>query len=322
VDQRKGIWLAVAAYFVWGLGPIFWNALSSVPALQILSHRIVWSVPLLFAIIAGRRRLGVLASCLRSPRTVLVALVGGLLLATSWGVFVWAVTSDHIVDASLGYFINPLVSVALGVIVLRERLTSAQRVAVGIAATGVLGMTVLVGVVPWIALVLAFSFGTYGLLKKRTNAPPPFEGLFMETAFVAAPALIYLAALAGEGEGAFGSSPSTTLLLIAAGAFTVTPLVLFGAAAQRIPLSLLGILQYIAPTMHLILGVVVFGEAVSSGEWFGFVLVWIALIIYTVDNARTPSRPASAAPGSASTNEPEWDGIADRSPVPRARDAE
>ncbi len=287
MEQRKGIWLAVAAYFVWGLGPIFWNALSSVPALQILGHRIVWSVPLLFAIIAGRRRLGVLASSFRSPGTAAVALAGGLLLATNWGVFVWAVTSDHIVDASLGYFINPLVSVALGVVVLREHLSSAQRIAVGIAAVGVIGMTLLAGVIPWIALVLAFTFGMYGLLKKRANAAPPIEGLFMETAFVAGPALIYLVVLAGDGQGAFGSAPTTTLLLIAAGAFTVIPLVLFGAAAQRIPLSLLGILQYIAPTMHLLIGVVVFNEAISAGEWFGFVLVWIALVIYTADNART-----------------------------------
>jgi chloramphenicol-sensitive protein RarD len=300
VEQRKGTWLAVGAYFVWGLGPIFWNAVSSVPALQVLAHRIIWSVPLLFAIIVARRRLGVLVACLRSPGTALVSLVAGLLLATNWGVFVWAVTSDHIVDASLGYFINPLVSVALGVIVLRERLSPAQRVAVGVAGVGVIGMTVLVGVIPWIALALASSFGTYGLLKKRTNAAPPFEGLFVETAFVAAPALIYLAVLAGDGDGAFGSSLTTTLLLIASGAFTVTPLVLFGAAAQRIPLSLLGILQYIAPTMHFLIGVAVFGEAVSSGEWFGFVLVWTALIIYTVDNARrlraaqTPARQTYA----------------------------
>jgi chloramphenicol-sensitive protein RarD len=295
VDQRKGIWLAVGAYFVWGLGPIFWNTLSSVPALQILSNRIVWSVPLLFAIIAGRRRLAALASCFRSPETALVALAGGVLLATNWGIFVWAVTSDHIVDASLGYFINPLVSVALGVVVLRERLSAAQRFAVGIAAFGVIGMTLLVGVIPWIALVLAFSFGTYGLLKKRTNAAPPFEGLFLETAFVAAPALVYLAVLAGNGDGAFGSSVTITMLLIAAGAFTVLPLVLFGTAAQQIPLSLLGILQYITPTMHLVIGVMVFDEAVSSGEWFGFILVWIALAIYTFDNARTAGTARSTA---------------------------
>ena len=294
MEQRRGIWLAAGAYFVWGIGPIFWNSLSSVPALQVLGHRIVWSVPLLFAIIAGRGRLGVLRSTFRNPGTAITALVGGILLTFNWGIYVWAVTTDHIVDASLGYFINPLVSVALGVIVLREHLSTPQRVAVGIAAVGVAGMTILVGVVPWISLALAFSFAAYGLLKKRANAAPPFEGLFMETAFVAAPALIYLAVLAGNGEGAFGSSPSITPLLIAAGAFTVTPLVLFGAAAQRIPLSLLGILQYIAPTMQLLIGVVVFNEAVASGEWFGFFMVWVALIVYTVDNVRTINRARTA----------------------------
>jgi len=295
VEQRKGAWLAVAAFLVWGLAPLFWNLLSSVPALELLAHRIVWSIPLLFAIIAGRRRLGVLRDSFRSPGTAATAFAGGVLLSVNWGVFVWAVTADHIVDASLGYFINPLVSVALGVIVLREHLRPAQRLAVAIAAVGVAGMTVFAGVMPWISLTLAFSFGTYGLLKKRPNAAPPFEGLFMETAFVAAPALVYLAVLAGEGEGAFGVSPSTTLLLIAAGAVTVAPLVLFAGAAQRIPLSMLGILQYITPTMHLLIGVIVFGEAVSGGEWFAFAMVWIALIIYTIDNSRTSSSIRGAA---------------------------
>ena len=252
MQQRKGAWFAVSAFAFWGLAPLFWNLLSSVPALEILGHRIIWSLPLLIAIIAGRGRLGLLRDSFRSPGTAVTALAGGILLAVNWGVFVWAVTTDHIVEASLGYFINPLVSVALGVVVLRERLKPAQSAAVAIAAIGVAGMTVFVGVVPWISLTLAFSFGTYGLLKKRPDAAPPFEGLFMETAFVAAPALIYLAVLASDGEGAFGSFPNTTLLLIAGGAVTVTPLVLFAVAVQRIPLSMVGILQYITPTMHFL----------------------------------------------------------------------
>lgn len=286
MEQRRGVWLAVAAYSFWGVVPIFWKALDSVPALELLAHRIVWSVPLLFLVIVGRRHLGVLRDSFRTPGTAATALAGGVLLSINWGVFVWAVTTSHIVEASLGYFINPLVSVALGVIVLRERLSPAQRIAVGIAVVGVAGMTILSGVAPWISLILAFSFGTYGLLKKRTTAAPPIEGLFMESAFVAVPAALYLAALAADGTGAVGSSPTTTLLLITAGAVTVFPLVLFGAAAKRIPLSTLGILQYIAPILQLLLGVVLYGEAVSSGEWFGFVLVWIALVIYTIDNVR------------------------------------
>jgi len=289
VEQRKGAWFAVSAFTFWGLAPLFWNLLSSVPALEILGHRIIWSLPLLFAIIAGRERLGLLRDSFRNRGTAATALAGGILLAINWGVFVWAVTTDHIVEASLGYFINPLVSVALGVVVLRERLKPAQSVAVAIAAIGVAGMTIFSGVVPWISLTLAFSFGTYGLLKKRPDAAPPFEGLFMETSFVAAPALIYLSVLAGDGEGAFGSSPDITLLLIAGGAVTITPLVLFAGAVQRIPLSMVGILQYITPTMHFLIGVLVFSEAVSGGEWFAFVMVWIALIIYTVDTYRTPS---------------------------------
>ena len=286
MEQRKGIWLAVAAYSFWGFVPIFWKALDTVPALELLAHRIVWSVPLLFLIIVVTRNLSVLRASFRTPGTSATALAGGILLSINWGVFVWAVTTNHIVEASLGYFINPLVSVALGVIVLRERLSPTQRVAVGIAVIGVAGMTILSGVLPWISLILAFSFGTYGLLKKRTTAAPPIEGLFMEVAFVSAPAILYLGFLAEEGTGALGSSLTMTLLLIAAGALTIFPLILFGASAKRIPLSTLGILQYIAPILQLLLGVLVYGEAVSNGEWFGFVLVWIALAVYTIDNAR------------------------------------
>ncbi len=287
MEQRKGIWLAVAAYSFWGIVPIFWKALDSVPALELLSHRIVWAVPLLFLLIVGRKHAGVLRDSFRTPGTAATAMAGGVLLSINWGTFVWAITTSHIVEASLGYFINPLVSVALGVVVLREHLSPAQRIAVGIAVIGVAGMTVLSGVLPWISLILAFSFGTYGLLKKRKAAAPPIEGLFMESTFVAVPALVYLWILAGNGTGSLGSSTTTTLLLIAAGAVTIFPLVLFGAAAQRIPLSTLGILQYIAPILQLLVGVVLYGEAVSSGEWFGFVLVWIALAVFTIDNART-----------------------------------
>ena len=286
MEQRKGIWLAVAAYAFWGIIPIFWKSFDFVPAIELLTHRIVWSVPLLFLIIVGRGRLTVLRDAYRSRDTALTALVAGILLAVNWGVFVWAITAGHIVAASLGYFINPLVSVAMGVIILREHLSGPQRVAIAIATAGVATMTVLVGALPWISLVLAFSFGTYGLLKKRASAAPTFEGLFMETAFVAAPAVVYLVVLARDGTGYLGTSPSTTAMLITAGAVTIFPLLLFGAAAKRIPLSTLGILQYLAPTLQLLVGVVIYGEVVAPGEWLGFVLVWIALAIYTTDNVR------------------------------------
>jgi chloramphenicol-sensitive protein RarD len=310
VEERKGIWLAVAAYTFWGVIPIFWKTLDTVPAVELLSHRIVWSVPLLLAIIVIRGRLPQLRSSYRSKDTTLTALLAGLLLAVNWGVFVWAITTGHIVDASLGYFINPLVSVGLGVLVLREHLSVAQRIAIAIAAVGVMAMTVLVGVLPWIALVLAFSFGIYGLLKKREAAAGPIEGLFMETLFVMVPAVVYLIFVAGDGTGAFGSSPSMTILLIAAGAVTIFPLLLFGAAAKRIPLSTLGILQYLAPTLQLLVGVFIYRETVSGGEWFGFVLVWIALAVYTVDNVRRLN--ATRVPGPAKRS--------DTDPVPRAGD--
>ncbi|MEN8234585.1 MAG: EamA family transporter RarD [Actinomycetota bacterium] len=287
MEHRKGIWLAVAGYVFWGVIPIYWKALDSVPALEILAHRVVWSVPLLIVIIAGRSRLPVLITALRTPATAGTALIAGLLLSVNWGFFVWAITAERIVEASLGYFINPLVSVALGVIVLRERLNTAQRFAIAIATVGVVGMTVLVGVLPWVSLTLAFSFGTYGLLKKRGSAAPPFEGLFMESLFVSAPAFAYLVFLAADGTGALGSAPTTTTLLLLAGAITVFPLILFGAAAQRIPLSTLGVLQYLTPTLQLLVGVVIYGETVSDGKWFGFALVWIALVIYTYDNVRS-----------------------------------
>ena len=310
MEERKGIWLAVAAYTFWGVIPIFWKALDTVPAVELLSHRIVWSVPLLLAIIVIRGRLPQLRSSYRSKDTTLTALLAGVLLAINWGVFVWAITTGHIVDASLGYFINPLVSVGLGVLVLRERLSVAQRIAIAIAAVGVIAMTVLVGVLPWIALVLAFSFGTYGLLKKREAAAGPIEGLFMETLFIMVPAVVYLIFLAGDGTGAFGSSHSMTILLIAAGAVTIFPLLLFGAAAKRIPLSTLGILQYLAPTLQLLVGVFIYRETVSGGEWFGFVLVWIALAVYTVDNVRRLN--AARVPGSAERR--------DTDPAPRAEE--
>jgi chloramphenicol-sensitive protein RarD len=209
----------------------------------------------------------------------------------NWGIFIWAVTSGHIVSASLGYFINPLVSVALGVLLLKEHLGPAQRVAVAIAAAGVIAMTVMLGVVPWVALSLALSFGLYGLMKKRPEAAGPVEGLLVETMTVAAPLVAYLVVVTANGRGSFGSSAGTTTLLVAAGVITVVPLVLFGAAAQRIPLSTVGILQYLAPTLQLIVGITVYDEPMSGAEILGFVMVWIALAVYTADSLRSRRRP-------------------------------
>ncbi len=298
MEHRRGIGYAVAAYTLWGVMPIFWKAFRDVPALELLAHRIVWSIPVLVVVLALRGRWRSLLIDFSRTRTRVLAVASGLLLAVNWGVYVWAVTNGHIVDASLGYFINPLVSVALGVLVLQERLRPLQWVAVGIATVGVVGMTIMVGVLPWIALSLAFSFGFYGLLKKREGAAPPMEGLLGEAAVLAIPAALYLGSRAADGVGAFGRDATTTLLLLTAGVVTVVPLVLFGAGAQRIPLATVGILQYLAPSLQLVLGIALYGEAMTGADLFGFLLVWIALAVYTLDglrSGRVPGRVAGVA---------------------------
>jgi chloramphenicol-sensitive protein RarD len=224
----------------------------------------------------------------RATRWVTVG--AAVLLATNWGVFLWAVTNDHVVEASLGYFINPLVSVALGVIVLRERLRPAQWAAVAIAGIGVLGMALRVGAVPWISLTLAFSFGVYGLLKKNPAAAPPLVGLFGEVAVLVLPALV-LAAASGTGMPGVALTAPVWGFLVLTGVITVVPLVLFGAAAQRIALSTVGLLQYIAPSLQLVVGITVLGEHMTTDRLIGFVLVWIALALSTLDSMRRGRGP-------------------------------
>jgi chloramphenicol-sensitive protein RarD len=282
----RGLWYGVAAYTIWGLSPLYWKALNDVDSLQVLANRVVWAVPVLAAVIVLRGRTSVMRRTMRDPRTMVVALLAAVFLAVNWGIFIWGVATDHVVEISLGYFINPLISVALGVIVLRERLRRGQILAVSFAAAGVLYMTISVGSVPWISLVLAFSFAFYGLLKKRAEAAPALEGLTAEVSIVAVPALAWMVVQALTGDSALGEEVAGTALLIGAGAFTAIPLLLFGASAQRIPLSVVGLLQYIAPTLQFLLGVLAFGEAVSADELVGFALVWCGLAVFTADNVR------------------------------------
>lgn len=292
-EHTKGVAAAAVAYALWGFAPIYWNAIDGVTAIELLGHRVIWSLPILVALISIRRRWSVLRSSYRRRMTWVVELGMGLLISVNWLVFIWAVTSGHIVEASLGYFINPLVSVALGVIVLHEHLRRAARVAVGLAFVGVTTMTIMLGVLPWISLVLAFSFGFYGLLKKHPAAAPPLEGLLVETATIALPLAGLLLVRASDGIAVFGDSTTSALLLLLAGAVTVAPLALFGAAAQRIPLSTVGLLQYLAPTLQLLVGITLYGETLEVAEVIGFALVWIGLGVYTTDNLRRP-RPAPA----------------------------
>ena len=293
--MNRGLLYAAGGYLLWGLFPLYWKPLQHVPALEILAHRIVWALLFTLALTLVRRNWAWLGQALRTPRTLLTFIASTLLLSTNWGVYIWAVNAGFVVETSLGYFMNPLVNVALGMLILRERLRWAQIVAVAIALAGVLYLTFLYGAPPWIALTLALSFGAYGLLRK-TASLDSLQGLTFETLLIMPPALIYLLFLEFNGSAAFGHVDwLTTLMLAGAGAVTAIPLLLFAAGARQITLTTLGLLQYLAPTLQFLLGVTVFGESVSPQQLVGFGFVWFALAIYTFDSlnhaARRPPKP-------------------------------
>ncbi len=278
--MNRGMASGVGAYVLWGVLPVFWKTLDTVAAFEILAHRLVWSVVFLALIITVKRSWRPIRQL---DRRILARLFfAGLLLSVNWVTYIWGVNSGHIVETSLGYFINPLLNVVLGVVILRERLEPGQWLAVAIATCGVAYMTIRVGSLPWIALVLAGTFGFYALLKKQVNAIGAIESLGVEVSLVAIPALGYLALLAVAGSGSFGASgPGLTGLLVLTGIATATPLVLFGVAARSIKLSTIGILQYIAPSLQFLIGVFVYSEEVTRDELIGFVLVWVALSVFT-----------------------------------------
>lgn len=273
----------VGAYVLWGLLPLYWKLLARAGAVEVVSHRIVWSAVLLIGGLALARRTGWLRA-LGLRRLRWLALAAGL-IGVNWGVYIWAVNSAHVVQASLGYFTTPLVSVCLGVLVLGERLRQAQWVALGVAVVAVAVLTIDYGKPPLIALTLAASFGTYGLAKKKASMPA-FESLSVETGLLFLPAAGYLVWLGGTGQGTFGTGGVThSLLLAASGLVTAGPLLLFGYSAVRIPLSTLGLLQYLTPTLQLLIGVLVDHEPMPAARWVGFGLVWLALVVLSADTA-------------------------------------
>lgn len=281
--MRKGILAAIAAYSLWGLFPIYWKWLEAVPALEILSHRITWSLILLVAILVIKPDKRWVQELAQNLKTLLLSGLAGVLLATNWLTYIWAVNSGFIVESSLGYFINPLVNVLLGVVVFHENLRKWQKVSVGLATIGVIYLTVQYGSLPWVALTLAFSFGMYGVLKKISGLNQT-RGLAVETAFLFLPASAYLIFLQIEGSSAFMNiNPMTTGLLIFSGAVTVVPLLLFATAVRTIPLSTVGLLQYLAPTGQLLIGVLVYNEAFTQVRMVGYSLIWSALVIFTFD---------------------------------------
>lgn len=297
--MNRGTLYAAGAYILWGLLPLYWKALPTVSALEILSHRVVWALVVTLLLVAYRGRWQWLGAFFTNRRTALTFIGSALLLTFNWFVYIWAVKAGYIIETSLGYFINPLINVLLGVLFLRERLRMGQAAAIAIAAGGVLYLTVQYGALPWIALALASSFGLYGLLRK-TATLGSLEGLTLETLLIAPAALIYLLALERGGTAAFAhSGVTTTLLLLFAGVVTSAPLLLFAAAARRITLTTLGLLQYIAPTIQFTLGVLVFGEQLTPQRLVGFCLIWLALAIYTAENllqGRGPRAALRAAP--------------------------
>ncbi|MBW2493181.1 MAG: EamA family transporter RarD [Deltaproteobacteria bacterium] len=283
MEFRRGIAAGIAAYTIWGCSPIYWNLIREVPPPEALAWRVVWALLILLLVLAARRGFGALRRFASRPRTLAFSVASGGLLALNWGLFLWAVTSGHIVEVSLGYYINPLMSVALGVVILREHLNRAARIAVSIAAVGVGVMAFSGQRIPWIALSLAVSFALYGLMKKKPDAAPPLEGLLIEAATVAVPVAVYLTVLIGQNQSVVVETGEFWGWIPWSGAITVAPLLLFGIAAQRIPLSTVGMLQYLAPTIQLLLGIYLYGESMSGAEMFGFASVWLALGIFAFD---------------------------------------
>lgn len=281
--MKRGIWLAVGAYVIWGIFPIYWKWLHDVPALQLIAHRIVWSFVLLIGVILASRRWASFRLAASSWRVLLIYLAAGTLLSVNWLVYVWAVNAGFIVETSLGYFINPLLSVLFGVIFLRERVRAWQWLPIGLAAAGVAYLTLSYGRLPWIALTLATSFGIYGLIKKVAPLGSLY-GLTLETGLVFVPALVYLGFVQSAGQGAFlNGGPLRDVLLAGTGLVTAIPLLMFASAARRIPLSLVGILQYIAPTLQFLIGVLVYHEPFDQVHLVGFSIVWLALLIFWME---------------------------------------
>lgn len=284
--MQSGILYAISAFAMWGVYPVYLKALWQVSPVEVLLHRIVWSLAFLLALLAAGRHWGWLKPALRSPTVIGRFIATAMLLAVNWLIYIWAVNSDRVVDASLGFFINPLISVLFGVVLLKERLRWGQWLSVAMAGIGVVWLTARVGQLPWLALVLALSFSAYGLLRK-TASLGALEGLTLETMLLFPFAAATLGWLSAEGRAAFGQADAGThALLLLAGPFTAVPLVLFAAGARRIPFSLLGFLQYVSPTLQFLLGVFLYHEPFDHVKLIGFLLIWSALVVYSVEGMR------------------------------------
>jgi chloramphenicol-sensitive protein RarD len=293
--MNKGILYGIGAYALWGFFPIYWKLLHHVPALEVLSHRIVWSFLSLMAVILATRQGTALRKQL-TPRIIGIYLIAAILIGANWGMYVWAVNAGHIVETSLGYFINPLVSVLLGLLVLREKLRPAQWGPILLATAGVIYLTITYGRLPWIALTLAFTFGFYGLVKKLAPLSS-LNGLTLETGLLFLPAMGVLILAEGRGTGAFlHTGTPADVLMVGAGVVTTIPLLMFASAAKRIPLTMIGILQYLAPTIQFLIGVFVYKEPFDQPQLFGFGLVWLALLLFGAESYLSHQVPSPPIP--------------------------
>ncbi len=294
-ERRRGLIFGFGAYGIWGLFPLYWPLLEPAGAGEILACRMAWSLVTVVLVLASRRRWDWVGPLLRSRRAMLLLLGASFCICVNWWTYIWAVNSGHVIDASLGYFLNPLVTVLFGVLILHERLRTTQWVAVGIGAAAVLELAFGAGHLPWIALVLACSFGTYGLLKKLA-AVPALESMAIESGYQFLPALGFLIYLQVSGHAVYGHAAwHVTLLLTIAGAVTLAPLLLFAGATNRLPLSLIGLLQFLTPILQLLCGVLVNHETAPGSEWVGFGIVWVALTVLSWDGLRQAGAAKAAA---------------------------
>lgn len=282
-DNSRGLLLGISAYTLWGAFPLYWPLLEPAGAIEILAHRIVWSALTMAVLVVALRRTAQVRAAVADRRSLLLLTGAAAVISVNWATYIWGVNNGRVVEASLGYFINPLVTVLMGVLVLRERLRRLQWWAMGIAALAVAVLTLDYGRVPWVAVVLAFSFGTYGLAKKQAGVGA-VESLTIETVVLLPVALGYVGWLVATSASSFGShGAGHALLFTTTGIVTAVPLILFGAAAIRVSLVSLGLLQYLAPVIQFALGVFLFHEDMPTGRWVGFGLVWVALVIFTVE---------------------------------------
>ena len=280
--HKTGLLFGVSAYVLWGAFPLYWPLLEPASALEIVSHRAVWTLVFCLVVLSITKSLKNTLVTMKRPKVAATLFLTSILISINWLVYIWATNNGHVVEASLGYYINPLIIIAFGIILLKEKMRPLQWVAVGIASLGVLVLTIDYGRLPWVALALAISWGSYGVVKKQLGLGA-LEGLAIETLIASLPYLLYLIYIGNKGTGQFGHGVGITILLISAGAITAIPLLLFNGSTTRLPLTVIGLLQYITPTIQFSIGVWIRHEDMPTARWIGFIIIWVALTTLAID---------------------------------------